>query len=135
MEKNVKSELNAVEDQEVVVRKNELITELYQGGPLGDAIKRKMRVGVEAILTKEHGSEFSSNNYWAISQMIINASLCINKPELFSRVLAKDQVEKVQQKYPLQLQMVKCVIEVIDNAKRYYQLKNLSDSNILNTLL
>lgn len=134
MQKN-QSELNAVEDQEVIVRKNELITELYQGGPMGDAIKRKMRISVQAILKQQDGEDFSNNNYWAICQMIINASLWINKPALFSRVLAKDQVDKIVHKYPLQVQMVTCLIEAIDNAKKYYQLKNLSDSNILNALL
>lgn len=126
MEKNVKSELNAVEDQEVVQKKNELFGELYNGGPMQSFVVRKLRSPVELILRKKDGEDFAKNNYAGICFHIIKAALAINKPALFSRVLTKDQVEKVQQAWPLQIQFVKSIIDKIDNVKRFNEFKNLT---------
>lgn len=135
MQQNVKSELNQAEETEVAHKKNELFGELLNGGPIQDLVVRKLRSPVQLILTNKDGADFAANCYGGICLHIIKAALAINKPALFSRVLTKDQVEKVQQTYPLQLQMMKSVIEKIDNAKRYDQLENLTDNNTLNTLL
>ena len=95
---------------EIGLSKTKLIQELLQGGGMGDELKRRMRPGVVTIITQRDGKDFADNNYWAISQMIINAGLVLYCPSLCKNLLQESQVNIVKERYPLQLQMVKSLI-------------------------
>ena len=114
MEKNQASEMNQFKNPDTEAVKNSLIEDLYRGGPLNESIKRKMRVAVTALLSKEHGADFATDHYWSTCQQIINTQLFYSYPKLFSRVLTEDQVEGVKNKYPLQMQFLESVIKHIN---------------------
>jgi hypothetical protein len=91
--------------------KIKIITELFQGGGIGDELKRQMRPGITPIIEEHHGKDFAEHNYWYISQHVINIALFMYCPELCKTLsFQKDQIEIVKERYPLQLQMVKSVI-------------------------
>ena len=96
---------------EIGLSKTKLIKELLHGGGMGDDLKRKMRPGVVTIMTALDGKDFADNNYWYICQMIINAGLVLYCPSLCKNLLQESQVNIIKERYPLQLQMLKSLIE------------------------
>ena len=100
---------------EISIKKIQLICELYRSEGIGALLKQKMRPGVQTILTSNDGAEFAANNYFAICQHIINCALKLHFPDQVTNLnITKEQVEKTQKNYPLQLQMVKSVIDSVD---------------------
>jgi hypothetical protein len=111
------SSLNQYRDPDVEGLKRRLLSDLFKG-PLNGSVKRKMRNFVSMKLREEHGEEYASNHYDFASQLIINVHLFTNHPSEF-KALALDDVliKKTKKDYPLQLQLLAEVSELINKGK------------------
>jgi hypothetical protein len=110
-----KTNFNPYVDPDLEGQKRRLLNNLYGSGELlNRLVKRKMRGPVTKILASQMSLELAQNHWDLLCQNIIACSLATTCPQLFSRAISGDLMEKIKNTYPIQLQLVKEVTDLID---------------------
>lgn len=128
---NQKSVFNQQINPQQEDSKKNLLLNLFQGGLLNTLVKREMRVTVETLLRQKHPDEFVASNWDGIAQMIINVGLKATYPSIYRDAASDDQVKRVKETYPLQLQMLNGVFKMIDRGKTIQQMLTQSKDRLM----
>lgn len=106
-------------------QKREIITNLYSGGSLNTLVKRKIRLGVTKILSKdvrdERGHQYAQDMWNFMAGKVIACSISLRYPKTHA-LLPGGIVDKIKITYEFQVSLVDHVLDLIDSGRTEYQI-------------